>query len=108
MSTPFTAALRSRPDVLRLGTGAEPLITVRVQVPEVWDTLRVDLPADTPVYTLKERALEVLMPDAPYAEDFLMKIGGWEVLNENASVTEAGGKSGSIFVLTGRRRRPVR
>ncbi len=108
MTTPFTATLRSRPGVLRLGTGAEPLITIRVQIPEVWDVLRVELPAETPVSTLKERALEVLMPDALYPDDFLMKISGWEVLNENASVAEAGGKQGSIFLLTGRRRRAVR
>jgi hypothetical protein len=108
MSAPFTATLRSRPDALRLGTGSEPLITLRVQVPEVWDTIRVEAPADLSVAVLKERALAELLPDAAHPEDYLMKLGGWEVLDEHVSLAAAGARSGSIFLLTSRRRRPVR
>lgn len=108
MSTPFTATLRVRPDAIRLGTGNEQVITFRVQVPEVWDTVRVDAPAETPVSVVKGRALEVLMPDAQFPEDFVLKLAGCEVLDENATLTAAGATSGSIFLLTGRRRRPVR
>lgn len=108
MSAPFTASLRSRPGTIRLGTGAEPLVTLRVQIPEVWDTVRFEVPPDTPVAVLKERALEAMLPDAAHAEDFVMKLAGWEVLNEQASIRDAGGESGSIFLLTSRRRRPVR
>lgn len=108
MTQPFTAQLRSRPEVLRLGTGNEPVITVRVQVPEVWDTLRVEAPADTPVVVLKARALEALMPDVPHHESFVTKLGGWEVLDEGASIGAAGAKDGSIFLITSRRRHPVR
>lgn len=109
MSAPFTSQLRSRPGGLRLGTGNEPVITLRVQVPEVWDTIRVDAPADTPVSVVKERALQALMPDelANHA-DFVMKVGGWEVLDERVSLTDAGVGNGSIFLLTSRRRHPVR
>ena len=107
-TVPFTAQVRSRPGVLRLGTENDPVITVRVQVPEVWDTLRIDAPADTPVVVLKSRALEILMPDAPYHEGFVTKLGGWEVLDERVSLTEAGAKNGSIFLITSRRRQPVR
>ena len=43
--TPFTANIRSRPGVaLRLGNPGDPVITVRVQVPEVWDVIRVETP----------------------------------------------------------------
>ena len=108
MTQPFTAQLRSRPEVLRLGTGNEPVITVRVQVPEVWDTLRVEAPADTPVVLLKARALETLMPDVPHHEGFVTKLGGWEVLDEGASLSAVGAKNGSIFLITSRRRHPVR
>ena len=108
MTAPFTASLRTRPEAIRLGTGAEPLITVRVQVPEVWDTVRVEAPADTPVAVLKQRALEFILPDAEHPEDFLVKLGGWEVLDEQASIAAAGATSGSIFLITSRRRRPVR
>lgn len=109
MSAPFTAQLRSRPEVLRLGTGNEPVITLRVQVPEVWDTIRVDVPADTPVSVVKERALQALMPDeAGNHAGYVMKFAGWEVLDERVSLADAGARHGSIFLLTNRRRRPVR
>jgi hypothetical protein len=108
MSAPFTTSLRSRPGTIRLGTGTEPLITLRVQIPEVWDTVRFEAPADTSVAVLKERALQAMLPDERHPEDFVMKLGGWEVLDEQASIDAAGATSGSIFLLTSRRRRPVR
>ena len=108
MTAPFTASLRSRPGTIRLGTGNEPVITIRVQCPEVWDTIRVEAPADTPVSLVKERALEALLPDGGPAEEFVIKIGGWEVLDENASLDATGAGPGSILLLTSRRRRPVR
>lgn len=108
MTAPFVAQLRSRPGVIRLGTGTEPVITLRVQVPEVWDTVRIDAPADTSVRTIKERALEALMPDGGSVDDFVMKLGGWEVLDESIPLSAAAAKNGSIFLLTSRRRHPVR
>jgi hypothetical protein len=106
--TPFTASLRSRPGAIRLGTGSEPVITVRVQVPEIWDTVRIDAPADTAVIVVKHRALEALLPDDAHPAGYVMKLRGWEVLDEGASLADAGAKNGSIFLLTNRRRRPVR
>jgi hypothetical protein len=108
MSAPFSASLRSRPGIIRLGTSTEPVITVRVQVPEVWDTIRMEAPSETPVAVLKARALAALMPDAESADDFVLKLAGWEVLDETATIAGAGATDGSIFLLTSRRRRPVR
>ena len=108
MTTPFVAQLRVRPDTVRLGTAAEPVITLRVQVAEIWDTIRIDAPPDTPVSVIKQRALDAFLPDAPHAEEFMTKLNGWEVLDENVSVAEAGAVSGSTFLLHYRRRRPVR
>lgn len=105
---PFVAQLRSRPGALRLGTGTEPVITVRVQMPEVWDTVRVEAPADTPVAMLKLHALERLVPDAAHPEDYVVKLRGFEVLDESLPLTGAGARDGSIFLVHGRRRRPVR
>ena len=107
MSVPFVAQLRARPEVIRLGTSNVPVITVRVQVPEVWDTVRIDAPPDTPVLTLKERALDVLMPTAEQAEG-MTKLRGFEVLDETASLSAAGVENGSTLLVTSRRRRPVR
>ena len=36
------------------------------------------------------------------------KLRGWEVLDEGASLADAGATDGSIFLLTHRRRRPVK
>ena len=105
--TPFVAQLRARPEVIRLGTTGSPVITVRVQVPEVWDTVRVDAPPDTPVLTVKERALETLMPGADQAE-YVTKLRGFEVLDETAALDAAGAVHGSTLLVTSRRRRPVR
>ncbi len=108
-TTPFTAQLRTRPGAIRLGTGQEPVITLRVQIPEVWDTVRLDAPHDTPVSVVKERALQALVPDeSAHHADYVMKLAGWEVLDERVSLADAGAGQGSIFLLTSRRRRPVR
>jgi hypothetical protein len=107
-STPFVAQLRARPETIRLGTAGEPVITLRVQVPEVWDTVRIDAPPTTPVLVLKQRALETLLPGVEPAE-FVTKLRGFEVLDESASLSAAGVVSGStLLVVTSRRRRPVR
>ena len=106
---PFTANLRSRPGAdIRLGRPGESTITVRVQVPEVWDVVRIETPPSEPVLSLKVRALEALYPAAEFHEDFVVKLNGFEVLDENASLAEAGAVDGSIFLVTHRRRRVVR
>ena len=106
---PFTANLRSRPGtVVRLGEPSQRVITIRVQVPEVWDVVLVETPLEEPVLSVKVRALDALFPNAEFHEDFVMKLNGFEVLDENASVGEAGAVDGSIFLVTHRRRRPTR
>ena len=107
MSAPFVAQLRARPEVIRLGTGSEPVITVRVQVPEVWDTVRVDAPPDTSVLTVKTHALEEMVPGAD-AGEYVTKLRGYEVLDETASLSAAGVLNGSTLLVAYRRRRPVR
>ena len=106
-TTPFVAQLRARPEVIRLGTDDAPVITVRVQVPEVWDTVRVDAPIDTPVLALKDIALETLVPNAEPVE-WVTKLRGFEILDETASLSAAGVLNGSTLLVTSRRRRPVR
>ena len=107
-TTPFVATVRSRPGVIRVGDHAAPTITVRVQMPEVWDTVRLEVPPQEPVLSVKVRALEALYPAGDFHEDFVLKLRGFEVLDENASVGDVGAVDGSIFLLTHRRRRPVR
>ena len=105
----FVSRLRSRPTELTLGAPDAPdRWTVRVQMAEVWDAVRVSAPASEPVLAVKVAALEALFPQADYHDDYVVKLGGIEVLDENASLRDAGAQDGSIFLVASRRRRPVR
>jgi hypothetical protein len=109
MTEPFVAQLRTRGDVIELASPDGPAITVRIQMPEVWDVVRVHASPDEHVITVKRRALEALMPGAElHDEDYVLKLNGWEVLDESASLAATGAVDGSIFLVTHRRRRPVR
>jgi hypothetical protein len=107
---PWVSRLRARGGTLVVGDAAEGSArwTVRVEVPEVWDTVRVSVPPGEPLLAVKVMALAALMPDAAFHDDFVVKLHGAEVRDENAPVSAAGARDGSIFVLTARRRRPVR
>ena len=62
---------------------------------------------DTPVLEVKIAALGALLPAANEV-NYVMKLRGWEVLDEGQSVSDVGAIDGSIFLLSHRRRRPVR
>jgi hypothetical protein len=98
-------------------------ITVRVEMPEVWDVVQIAVSPDESVHAVKARALAALYPIAeshstlPYGAvahgvlfqgAFVMKLRGFEVIDENVSLDTVGAVDGSIFLLTHRRRRPVR
>lgn len=108
MSAPFVTQLRARPGAVRLGAADAKHITLRVQMPEVWDVVRVETPPTESVGAVKARALAALHPEDEPMDAFVMKLNGFEVLDESMSVTEAGASDGSTFLLTYRRRRPVR
>jgi hypothetical protein len=108
-------SLRARPEAIELcrsggsgGSGASPCVSVRVEVPEVWDAVRVETPTSEPVLAIKTRALAVLFPDGGAPEEFVLKLNGFEILDEHASVSDVGAVDGSTFLLTSRRRRPVK
>ncbi|HEU4989591.1 MAG TPA: hypothetical protein VFT41_07415 [Gemmatimonadaceae bacterium] len=108
MTAPFTTQLRARRGTIHLGAEDGAAITIRVEMPAVWDTVRVRTSPAEPVEALKKRALEALFPQAQFHEDFVMKLAGWEILNEHESLAAAGVKDGSILLLLHRRRRPLR
>ena len=108
MTAPFVSQLRSRPGVLRLGADGQPHITLRVQLMEAWDVVRVETPASERVGTLKAEALAALQPNGDPADEFVLKLNGFEILDEDASIADTGAKSGSTFLVNYRRRRPVR
>ncbi len=109
MSAPFVTQLRARGDTLQLAPAGTPAITVRIEMPEVWDTVRAVVSPSESVRALKLPALEALYPNGnESADQFVMKLRGFEVLDENAPLASIGATDGSIFLLTHRRRRPVR
>ena len=103
----FASQLRTQETIRLVGSG-EPAISVRVQMPEVWDLLRFEAAPTASVLSLKLAALDRLAPDAQFPENFVMKLRGWEILEERASLAEVGASTGSTFLVTSRRRRPVR
>lgn len=108
MSAPFVSSLRSRRSTIRLAPEGVETITIRVEMPEVWDVVRMVVSPTEPVLAVKVRALEAMFPEAQLHEDFVLKLRGWEILDESASLADAGVIDGSILLLTHRRRRPVR
>jgi hypothetical protein len=104
---PFVAALRARPGVLRLGKGGETM-TVRVEIPEQWDVVVVEASPATTVADVKRAAVEAILGADALPDELVIKLNGFEVLNEQVSLSDAGAKNGSTFLATYRRRRPVR
>lgn len=100
--------LRARRAPIRLAPADAPAITIRVEMPEVWDVVKVICEPTLPVLAVKVAALQALYPEAEMHEDFVLKLRGWEILDEGAPLGEAGVVDGSILLLTYRRRRPVR
>jgi hypothetical protein len=93
--------------MIRVGDGAARM-TVRVQLEERWETLAFDTASDSPVLALKHAALAHFgQADVP-AEDFVLKLRGVEILDEQESLAAATARDGSTFLLAFRRRRPVR
>jgi hypothetical protein len=107
VSTPFVAGLRARRDTLHVGARDGRTLTLRVEVPELWDVVRVAAAPDATVEELKAVSLRALNPRAN-PEAYVIKLRGFEVLDERASIEDAGALDGSIFLLTHRRWRPVR
>ena len=108
MTEPFDAQLRARRDTIRLAPPGASAITIRVEMPEVWDTVRFVALRTELVLTIKVRALEALYPEAQFHGDFVLKFRGWEILDESASLADLQIGDGAILLITYRRRRPVK
>ena len=108
MSVPFVNQLRARREPIRLGASdAGDRISVRVEIPEIWDVVLVETASTESVLAVKNAALAALLPKADQRA-YVLKLRGFEVLNETESLADAGALDGSTFLLTFRRRRPVK
>lgn len=104
----FVSRLRARPGTVRLAADGEPTLVVRVQSADQWDAVRVEIGATVPVIELKTRAVTELQGHGEQAHDYVLKLNGFEVLDEHASIAASGARDGSTYLLAHRRRRPVR
>ena len=107
-AAPFVTRLRTNGELIRLGSGDEPVIHIRVQVAELWDSIRIDAPPSESVISVKRAALDALYPDGIDPEEYVVRLHGFEILDESASLGAAGVRDGSILLLVKRRRQPVR
>jgi hypothetical protein len=104
---PFVNSLRTRGDALKLGAPTNQVLHLRAQVLEAWDAIRVDANPSASVKSLKELALRELYPDVQHSDDYVVKLHGFEVLDEDAPISSTAARNGSTFLNTDRRRRPV-
>ncbi len=104
---PFVAELRTRDGALRIGNGT-PTMAVRVESAEVWDAVVVETNPSVAVSELKRTAVAALLGTKAIPDDFVLKLRGFEVLNEDVTLAESGAVDGSIYLVAYRRRRPVR
>jgi len=107
-SAPFVTSLRTNGDIISLASGDETVLHIRVQVADLWDSVRVDAPPTESVASVKRAALETLYPAGTDADEFVVRLHGFEILDEERSLSDVGVRNGSILLLVSRRRRPVR
>ena len=106
--TPFVSGLRTQGPVFKLGSASgASVLQVRAQVLEAWDAIRIDADPSASVKSLKSLALKELYPGVRHDDQYMVKLHGWEILDENAPISSTAAKNGSIFLITDRRRRPV-
>jgi hypothetical protein len=108
MSVPFVSELRTSDEVIVIGGGDGSVMHLRVQAAELWDALRVDAPETATVASVKNATLEKFFPDGVSAGEFVVKLRGFEILDENESLGASGVRNGSTLLLSRRRRRPVK
>lgn len=105
---PFVTQLRTPAEAITLAADGAASITIRVQMLEAWDAVKVVAAPSTAVATVKARALAVLAPDVPLPGDVVTKLGGFEIRDEARSLAESGVKDGSTLLLHFRRRQPIK
>lgn len=100
-------SLRTRGEAIRLGNATSAPMKVRAQVLEAWDAIRIDADPSASVRSLKQLALKELYPEDLPETEFVVKLNGFEILDEDVPVSASGARNGSTFLITDRRRRPV-
>ena len=106
MSAEFVGSIRAQPTTLR--ADPEGGWMIRVEISDVWDVVRIEAAPTTPVRVVKAMAVSHLVSDADSADEFVTKLNGVEILDEDQPLAAVGAENGSTFLVAYRRRRPVR
>lgn len=107
MMVPFVSDLRTQGESIVVPGDGEKL-HVRVQIAEIWETVGVAAPATASLASVKAAALAELYPNGVASGEFVAKLRGFEILNEDNSLASCGVQNGSTILLARRRRMPVR
>jgi hypothetical protein len=109
VTAPFVQQLRaSRPPIVMPAAGMSgEAINFRIEASDIWDTVRVSAAASAKVFEVKRAVAQSFFPN-DHVGDFVLKLRGWEILDETASLSDAGIGNGSIVLIAYRRRRAVR
>jgi hypothetical protein len=104
---PFVNSLRTRGKPFTLGAPSDKPLRLKAQVLEAWDAIPIDANPSATVRSLKELALRELYPDVQHDDEYVVKLNGFEMLDEDAPLSSTAARNGSTFLITDRRRRPV-
>jgi hypothetical protein len=107
MSSNFVNSLRTG-STIRAGTGSGESIVIRAQLLDAWDAVRIETTSDSTVREAKDAAVHALDPTSSPDDDYVVKVGGFEVLDESATLEDIGATTGTILAIGHRFRRPVR
>jgi hypothetical protein len=102
----LAATVRARPGTIAL-SGGPGAITFKVEEPERWDVVRLTASPSETVMAVKIAALAAMEPGADHRR-WMMKLRGAEIVAESQTLADVDARTGSTFLLTHRRRRPVR
>ena len=106
--TPFVSTLRARAESIDMSANGAPSITIRAQLADAWDAVRIVVAPGETVNNVKLRALEALDPGADAPGEYLVTYRGVRILDENVSLADAGVVKGATLFVAHRHRRPVR
>ena len=83
------------------------VVPVRVMVEDVWNEVRLELPAETPVGEIKRQALALTRVKRDPSE-YVLKYRGAELSDESRTASAAGLVPNGALIVLARHRRPVR
>jgi hypothetical protein len=105
---PPVTSWRVRGEGIDLRRGASGGFTLRAQVHEAWDAVRVQALPGTPVAEVKQAALHALLGEQTNPADYMVKLHGTELRHEQETLEQVGARAGSTLFMHARRRRPIR